>query len=282
MGDNRLSPSANGCNPCRDLYGIETNRILDACRDRDCFEDVRVFLTDVGEDIIARTGNVRVKSAEITGSYICVEPVQFNRGFYTVDIRLYVNCTCEACVPMAQVQQFEGVAVLEKRVVLFGGETNVSVFRSNCDGNFCAMPEPVTSDSNAPEAVLETVPPIVLGVRVIKRKHKHHCCCCCGDIPERIRDGVHGVLTDGNGDEDGRVLAVSFGLFSVIRLTRPGQLLLNAREYAIPDKECVEAAEEDPCGTFRRIPFPTAEFCPEAVSPVQNGNGPRGGCCGNS
>lgn len=49
----------------REQVCIECNRILDSCRDRDCFENTRVFLTGFGNDIISRTGSVRVRDAEI-------------------------------------------------------------------------------------------------------------------------------------------------------------------------------------------------------------------------
>ena len=54
MGENRFSCSGGAASAARETFGIETSRILDACRDRDCFEDVRVFLTGVGEELIAR------------------------------------------------------------------------------------------------------------------------------------------------------------------------------------------------------------------------------------
>ena len=56
----------------------------------------------------------------------------------------------------------------------------------------------------------------------------------------------------------------------------PGQYLVNATEYAVPDKECVAAEESSPCHLFRHMAFPTAEFNPPAF-PVSGG----GGCCGN-
>ena len=56
MPDNRNS------SPCfggRDTVYIDTNRILDSCRDKDCFEDVPVYLTDVGNEIVDRSSNAR-------------------------------------------------------------------------------------------------------------------------------------------------------------------------------------------------------------------------------
>ena len=278
MGENRFSCSG-GASAARDTFGIEASRILDACRDRDCFENVRVFLTCVGDELIARTNNVRVKCAKLSGANIVTSPIQFNRGFYAVDIKFYVNLTFEVCVPMGQAQEFEGVAVIEKRVVLFGGESNVSVFRSSDTEGFCTIPEPICCKKKDPEAVVEVLEPIVLSAQIVDRADECHCCCCCCDIPAQITDGLNGTLADESGD--GRYLAVSLGLFSVVRLVRPSQLLLQATEFCLPDKECVSPCEDDPCSTFRSMPFPTAEFCPNNTA-VTSAGGARRGCCGNS
>ena len=55
MGENRFPCGPGGQSPQKETIAIETNRILDSCRDRDCFEDVKVILTDFGNEIIERT-----------------------------------------------------------------------------------------------------------------------------------------------------------------------------------------------------------------------------------
>ena len=144
MADNKFSCMGGGA-AGRDTFGIEASRILDACRDRDCFEDVRVYLSEAGQELISRTGNVRMKKACISGANIQTESVQFNCGFYAVDVKFYVTCSFEVCVPMGVPQEFEGIAVVEKRVVLYGGESNVNVFRSADNGGYCSIPELVCS-----------------------------------------------------------------------------------------------------------------------------------------
>lgn len=155
MADNKFSCSGGAT--AREAFGIETGRILDACRDRDCFEDVRVYLTETGEELITRTGSVRVKKACISGANIQTQPIQFNSGFYAVDVKFYVNCTFEVCVPPGTAQEFEGVAVVEKRVVLYGGESNVNVFRSSESVGYCSLPETVSCAKKDPEAVVDAV-----------------------------------------------------------------------------------------------------------------------------
>ena len=281
MADNKFSCLGGGA-AGRETFGIEAGRILDACRDRDCFEDVRVYLTPGGQELISRTGSVRVKKACISGANIVTQGIQFNSGFYSVDIKFYVTCTFEVCVPLGVTQEFEGVAVVEKRVVLYGGESNVNVFRSAESGGYCSIPELVCCAQKNPEAVVEVLEPIVLGARILDSASQCSCCCCCCDIPEPICSCMNGGLVDG--EDAGRYLAVSLGFFSVIRLVRNGQLLISGSEYCLPEKECVASSEDDPCATFQNIPFPAAEFCAiDTGAASVSGNGAGGKCrCGNS
>ena len=278
MGENRFSCSGNGGS---ERFGVEATRILDACRDRDCFENVRVFLTAIGEDMITRTNNVRVKYAKLCGANIVTDPIQFNRGCYTVNIRFFVKLTFEVCVPMGQSQEFEGIAVLDKHVVLYGGESNVSVFRSRESEGYCAVPDLVCCAKNLPEAVVEVVEPIVLGARIMTECNTCCSCCCCADLPVSVTDGLNGSLA-GDDSGSGRYLAVSLGVFSVVRLVREGQLLVQGTEFCLPDKECCEPSTEDPCGAFRKMPFPASEFCPITVPTAAAAVARGSRCCGNS
>ena len=256
MQDNRFA-----CGPGvgKETVCIEANRILDSCRDRDCYENVRVFLTECGREIIAHTSAVRVKSAYIKQANISLDPVQFNRGFYSVNIRFYIKLTFEACVGNGRSQEFDGIAVLEKRVILYGGECNANVFRSNGDfADFCAYPEPCKKEVSVPTAVVETVEPIVLGVNILENVNECCCCCCACDIPESVTVTLGGNLP--YDDHDGRFLAVSIGIFSIVRIVRPAQYVINASEYVIPDKECISPSDDDPCAVFRSMAFPVSEF----------------------
>jgi hypothetical protein len=293
MSDNRFIPcgvSGNGCGKGGDTHTVcvETNRILDSCRDRDCFENVRVFLTDLGQDIIERTTQVRVKDACIAWTYIGIDPVQFNRGFYTVHIRFYVKLIFEACLHGGHSQEFDGIAVLEKQVVLFGGDSSVSIFRSSADGSaFCAEPEPCYKERSVPTAVVEVVDPIVLGARVLEPVCPEPvCCCCCAcDIPPSIAGCLSAPMyaeaqdCNGHGRDDRRILVVSLGIFSLVRLVRPAQYLITASEFIIPDKECVSASPENPCDLFRTMAFPIAEFSP-APMPLPTADRNKCGCNG--
>ncbi len=256
---------------------IDVNQVFDSCRDRDCFEDTRVFLDEASQALIEHTGQVRTRTAEICSSSISVDPVQLSRGFFRVTVRYYVRLECEACVCPGKTQSFEGLAVCEKSVVLYGGEGEVKIFRSNeASDSFCSVPCDGEMSTNNPTAVVEVAEPVILGTRVVE-PHECHCCCCrcCGEIPERLSDRIGNGLVDGGQ----RHLAVSLGFFSVIRLERPEQYLISASESSVPEKECEQTAESSPCEAFNRMAFPIEEFAPGRRVTGQSGCG----CgCGNT
>ena len=258
MGENRFSCGPNSHSP-REMISIETNRILDSCRDRDCFENVKVILTDFGNEIIEHTSSVRAKNACISSTYIGIDSVKFNKGFYSVTIKFFIKIVFEACLCGGRSQEFEGIAVLEKKVVLFGGESSVSTFKSGADSSdYCKIPEPCCVSKNTPTAIVDVVDPIILNSKVKEKGEKCGCCCCCScdEIPESVCSGLGGHLSEGNG----RYLTVSLGIFSVVRIVRPAQYLIAATEYSVPDKVCVSSQEDNPCAIFKTMAFPTSEF----------------------
>ena len=68
MVENRCS-CTNGGLPSisvgKESVCIDTYRVLDSCRDKDCFENVKVYLTDFGQEIINHTDNIRAKWTNI-------------------------------------------------------------------------------------------------------------------------------------------------------------------------------------------------------------------------
>ena len=259
----------SGCHPSerercreRDMICIDTYRVLDSCRDKDCFENVRVYLTSCGQEIIDKTTAVRVKCAKVLWSYIDIDNVPFNHGFYQLSIKIYIKIIAEACICPGQIQEFEGVAVVEKKVILFGSEGNVNIFKSEVSGDcFCGKGCRSSKSSNLPIAVLETVDPIVLSVKVAEPTHHCHCNCCCSvdEVPECVCASFSDDLSD---HRDSNKLLVSLGLFSVVRIERPAQYLINGVEYCVPEKECHAPVDDDPCALFRNMSFPIGEFCP--------------------
>ncbi|MBR2342936.1 MAG: hypothetical protein IKA64_01625 [Clostridia bacterium] len=264
---------------CRSTVCISTNRVLDSCRDRDCFEDARVYLTAYGEEVIASATSVRTKYARTLWAYVGLEEVPFNCGFYQIAVRYYIEVTVEACMGIGRSQTVKGLVVLEKDVILYGGEGGVTSFSSGPYNTFCNMGDPGSVTTSDPVAVVETVEPVLLGTRVAQ-----DCCTCgCGcdglEVPNEVLQGFDGELVSSTG---GCKLLVSLGIFSVIRIERPAQLLVSATDYSVPDKECdANCGNESPCDLFRSIAFPSARFkgntCCESATDTAS---ERGGGCG--
>ena len=76
------------CNPqdLRQAMSIHTRKITDSCRDKDCIEDLRVYLTTSSQSQLDTAANARVRCAELLYAYIDVEPVAFDRNHYCVDV----------------------------------------------------------------------------------------------------------------------------------------------------------------------------------------------------
>lgn len=285
MQDNRnTSFCGAGQNTCQTLSNgtvcIDTKRVLDSCRDRDCYEDVRVYLTSQGEEILANSTNVRTRTANLLWAYVGVDEVPFNCGFYQVKIRYYIEVEFEACLGVGRSQSFKGLAALEKEVILYGGEGRAVTFTSNPGSSYCSVYNMNNMATNDPVAVVETVEPIVLGTKV----SDCNCPCPCGgteyaDIPEGIRNSLGEELVI---NTNGPRLLVSFGIFSVIRIERPAQLLIHATDYSVPDKECNAATNNDnPCSLFRTIAFPISQFRGTDAPTTESNIGKGGGCgCG--
>ena len=267
MADNRCSCAGGFSNIStgKESVCIDTYRVLDSCRDKDCFENVRVYLTEFGQEIINHTDNIRSKCAHIIKTCISVDPVQFNRGFYQVTIRFYVKITFEACVNMCRAQEFDGIAVVEKKVVLYGSEGCVSIYRSGINDDFCCNDDSVNFYTNMPIATVEVAAPVVLNTKVCEPSRCTFvpcCVCACDCIPENVCACVGGNVCDDNEHH----LYASLGFFSIVRIERPAQYLVNVAEYCIPDKECVCGEDDDPCSIFKNMAFPINEFYPPSLA----------------
>lgn len=137
----------------REAVCIHTKKIFDSCRDKDCVEDLRVYPTRCSQEVIDRAQSIKAGTAELLYAYIDVEPVTFNRGFYTVDVRYFYRITADAFVGAARPVQVCGLAVFSKRAVLFGSESGSKSFSSaRGEEQIQCVPQ-----SNLPTAVVEAV-----------------------------------------------------------------------------------------------------------------------------
>lgn len=244
----------------REAVCIHTSKIFDSCKDKDCIEDLRVYPTRGSQEVIDRAVSVKAGDAELLYAYIDVEPVSFNRGCYTVDVRYYYRITADAFIGAARPVEICGLAVFDKRVVLFGSEGSAKVFTSRAaNGALDVQGIPGTS---VPTAVVEAVNPIILGMKLVDMCECRPCECSCAEIPSAVAACFPEELMNGG---DIHRLYVTLGQFSIIRLERDTQLLMPVYDYCMPEKECTCGSadcQEDPCEMFRKVKFPVGEFFP--------------------
>ena len=212
----------------REAVCIHTKKIFDSCKDKDCIEDLRVYPTRGCQEVIDRAVSVKAGNAELLYAYIDVEPVSFNRGFYTVDVRYFYRITADAFVGAARPVEVTGLAVFDKRVILFGSEGSAKVFSSQAASGALDL-QALPGRSN-PTAVVESVDPIILSMKLVDVCECRPGDCCC-EIPPAICACFPEELVLGG---DVHRLYVTLGQFSIIRMERDTQLLMPAYDYCLP------------------------------------------------
>ena len=242
---------------------IHTKKIFDACKDKDCIEDLRFYPTQSGQEILNRAQSVKGGKAELLYTYINVEPVAFNRGFYTVDMRFFYRVTISAFCSSSRPVEVEGLCVFDKRVILFGSEGTAKVFTSRA--RLDALDRQQVEQCDMPVAVVEAVDPIVLGAKLVECCDSRCCDCDLCEIPDGVCQCFGCELTPG---DDYRRVFVTLCQFSIIRLERDSQLLMPVYDYCLPDKCCPSGSNsgccgcDDPCELFQNIAFPVDQFFP--------------------
>lgn len=238
---------------------IHTRKIYDSCKDKDCLEDFRVFLTRRGQEIIDCAINIKPKNAEVLYVYVDVEEIPFNQGFYTVDAKFFYRVTLDAFTCIGKPTEVTGLVTFDKRVILFGSEGKAKIFGSVYAEN--DLDPQLGIRSNLPKAVVECVDPIILDAKIIEVCHcgdKYNNCDIC-EVPTFIAGAFDDELVVSG---DTKRVFVSLGQFSVFRLERDAQILIPAYDSTLPEKECTGIPGEGACDLFRRISFPVNEFCP--------------------
>jgi len=261
MVDSKVSPANTGGHQTfKEAVCIDAARVYDSCSDKDCLEDLRVFFCDPDQRIVNKAVAVKGRNAELVKAYLDVEPVQFNRGFYSVDITYVFRVTLETYdTPIGRscgkCDIIHGIASFNKKVILFGSEGNIKIFSSEYEKN--DDDEQNSPSNNLPKAVVEAVDPIFLSAKLVDRDRE----CLVepdGEIPDVFARNLEGTV---GGVVATKVVLVTLGLFSIIKIERQVQMLIPAYDFCIPDKECNGSAG-DPCELFRSIKFPTSEFFP--------------------
>ena len=248
------------CSPeeLRQALSIHTRKITDSCRDKDCIEDLRVYLTRGSQALLDSASGAKVRCAELLYTAIEVEPVAFDRNHYCIDVTFYYRILADATIGCARPAALYGLATFSKRAVLCGEDSHAHIFTSNT--RIHATDGISRYRANNPTAVVEVLDPMVLSSKV---RELCDCAkeCTIVQIPEYICKMFDDELVLSG---ESRRLFVTLGQFSIIRLERDAQLIVPVLDYSIPTKECCDTpgCAEDPCEMFSRIPFPAAQFAP--------------------
>ncbi len=269
MAEQRTDPRRCDPTDLRQCMSIHTRKITDSCRDKDCIEDLRVYLTTGSQATLDTAANARVRCAELITTYMDVEPVAFDRNHYCIDLTFYYRILADAVVGATRPVSLYGLAVFTKRCVLCGEDSRAHTYRS--DTRLGQFDGPSAFFANLPTAVVEVLDPMVLSSKI---KETGSCGCDGGNV--QVPDGIKGLFDEALVISGGqRQLYVTLGQFSIVRLERDAQLVVPVLDYAIPCKECCDSpgSGEDPCEMFSRIPFPAQEFSPR--------NCDEGSDCGN-
>ena len=253
MAENNIMPDGCCDNGFKEAVCIETARIYDSCSAKDCFEDLQVYFTDTAQGIIDAAMSVKSKKASVLNVFMDVEPVAFNKGFYSVDVTFFFKVVVEAFTsPISAPTEVTGLAVFTKKVILYGREGNVATYATDSTVinryDYCG--------NNLPTASIQVVEPIFLAVKMCDRNEM--CYEPCISIPPAVAAEFEGNFCTVTPTKN---VYVTLGLSSIVNLQRKVQLLVPAYDYCIPEKECC-CNTEDPCEIFRSIKFPVEEFFP--------------------
>ena len=245
---------------------IHTRKIFDSCRDKDCLEDLRFYPTVDANAVLANSRSIKGGTAELLYVYTDVEPVNFNRGYYSVDMRFFYRVTLQVYTGTPRYTEIEGLCVFDKRTILFGSEGNAKIFSS--DTVLEEMDVPGRMRTNLPIAVVEAVDPIVLSNRVMGTPSTPVPASTLTEVPAFIAQAFSSELVlDDPTTPDGFRIYVTLGQFTLVRLERDTQLLIPVYDYCVPQNDCMGGCEppvtpEDACDMFRNVSFPVSEFFP--------------------
>lgn len=261
MAEDNQNAVACDLSGIRESVCIHTAKVMDACRDKDCIEDLRVYLTRDSQCLLDRASGAKVRSVELLYVDPTVENVPYNSGNYAVSVTYYYKVIGDATLNENRPATIYGLAVFTKRIMLFGGTGCAKVYSSSLSP--ACMDKRTVFRCNMPRAVVEVVDPMVLAAKI---QDVGSCCRCDGEVDD-IPEGILCCFDDDLvlGGEQQR-LYVTIGQFSIIRLERDTQLLIPCFDYCIPTKECSDVAgispAEDACDIFSQVEFPVDEFFP--------------------
>lgn len=261
-------------------------KVYDFCRQQDCLDsdiigparaakDSNICGThyDEGEIIKPPSDAAAVTVEKLRVKKVIVvskEPNPFRNGYWDIDLKYVFSYRLifrgvngqEICTAWAK-------SVFNKKITLFGSIASDIVISTDLfctDGN--------SADLDADPFVFVESKALALDAKLF-----YPSACCCDD---NVNDATE--------------VQVTIGLFTIIKLFRLVQLIVESKGFCIP-KKCEDISAMNPCDFFESLEFPLdifappqkAEFLagisnniPSEVSPSSNGNNGCGCGCGNN
>lgn len=241
----------------KDEVCINVQRIYDTCKDKDCFADLRVYLNPQDQKIVDNAVNVRTHKSELIWTSVDLDPVPFNRGFYSINIMFFFLLEFEVYTGMGRPVIVQGLASCNKTVILYGSEGNSVTYSSKYNEN--EEIRQTKSSKNLPIAQVDVVDPIVLSAKTVPARSGS---CCHETDLQTLPDCVLCSFNEGLTSNSERNLVATIGIFSIVRIIREVQIMIPSAKFSLPEKECRPIEEEEPCNYFERLSFPTNEFFP--------------------
>ena len=121
MAENERTPDCENGAALKEAVCIDAMRIYDSCSDKDCLEDLRVLFPASVQPVVDASANVRVRDVDVISVYIDMQPIPFNRGYYSIDLTFFFDVSLElyggATVGCERVS---GISIFNKKVILYG------------------------------------------------------------------------------------------------------------------------------------------------------------------
>lgn len=262
---------------------MQVEKVYDSCKEKDCIEDIEVF--GICKNLIKSAIDASCREVEVEDVIIDVEPLKFKRGFYTVTVTFVFKVEVELFFKNKAPKTRCGVAIFTKKVVLFGSQGRVKIFKSKFRrGKPDIQYTPKLEQDNRPNGKVEVAEPICLAAKIEEECEATILSARDIDIIKSILSLIQSniavvdvdakdnadvdididqtnIVNIGGGGKPEKKLLVTIGIFSIIKLVRFVQVLVPAFGFCNPPF-CVEATKEKPCEFFNTISFPKEAFFP--------------------
>ena len=223
-------------------------KVYDSCRQQDCL-DVDIIgparaaqyttycgsTVEEGEIITPPTNAASVTIDNLSLSNVVIvskEPNPFRNGYWDVDLKYVFNYNIIFRDVLAnELCSVPASSVYNKKVTLFGSITTDSLISTDL---FCSGGG--SSDLSADPFIFVESKAIALAAEL-----RYGCCCDA----------------EGNAQD----VAVTIGLFTIIKLFRLVNLLVSSKGFCIPE-ECEDLSALSPCEFFENLDFPMDIFAP--------------------